>query len=75
MYESCIARERERASENYEVPKTGQVAMTVNDLADRGNMALSTIEVDIVGYKMTIAQMYFDDDRFIVVLQSANGNQ
>ena len=60
--------------EVYEVPKTGQVAVTLNDLTARGNAALSTLDIFAPGYDLTIAQMYLDDNRFIVVLKGAAGN-
>jgi hypothetical protein len=60
--------------EVYEVPKTGPIATTLTDLTSRGNAALSTLDIFATGYEMTIAQMYFDDNRFIVVLKNALPN-
>ena len=60
--------------EVYEVPKTGQVALTLNDLTERGNAALSTLDIFARGYDLTIGQMYLDDNRFIVVLKDAAGS-
>jgi len=58
--------------EIYEVPKSGQIATTLTDLTNRGNAALKGLTIDADNTHMTIAQLYFDDNRFIVVLKDAS---
>ena len=59
-------------AEVYDVPETGQIATILTDLTNRGNAALKALNVYADNYGLTIAQLYFDDNRFIALLKSAS---
>ena len=57
--------------EVYEMPTNGPLASTLKDLANRGNAALDHLNIYASGYDLTIAELYFDDTRLMVVLKNA----
>ncbi len=57
--------------EVYEMPTTGPLASTLKDLANRGNAALDHLNIYASGYDLTVAELYFDDTRLMVVLKNA----
>lgn len=52
----------------YQAPSSGPIASVLNDLAGRGNAALSGLRVQGGGYDLPLTELFFDDDRFIAVL-------
>lgn len=55
--------------EIYAPPEDGQLAAVLDDLLRRGNAALTALTVQADDLTLRFAQMWFDDQRFIAVLE------
>jgi hypothetical protein len=44
----------------------------LDQLAERGNTALSSLNVLTESYTLSVEEMYFDEQRFIVVLRDGS---
>lgn len=55
--------------ELYAPPTQGRIADVINDLVTRGNAALQQLTIQADAYTLHFSEMWFDEDRFVAVLQ------